>query len=54
MTHRVDLKILGFESKKFGTKDELTKEKNKLESKGYECKIVPYEENKWELYVKKS
>jgi len=53
MTHRVDLKMLGFESEKFGSKEELAKYKEKLEDKGVKTKIVPYEDGKYELYVKR-
>ena len=53
MSHRIDLKILGYESDVISTKSELLKIKKKYESKGYDCKIVPYADDTWELYVKK-
>jgi len=53
MSHRVDLKILGYESDTIATKSELTKLKQDYEEKGYDCVIVPYTDDTWELYVKK-
>ena len=53
MTHRIDLKMLGFESVKYGTKSEIEKLAKKFDDKEVTKKVVKVNDNLFELYVKK-
>lgn len=53
MGHRVDLKLLGFESERIGPKQELEKAKKSYNEKGMITELVKYTDDTWELYVKK-
>ena len=53
MTHRIDLKILGFESVKYGSKAEIEKLATKFDDKDVVKKVVKVDNDLWELYVKR-
>lgn len=53
MTHRIDLKILGYESKVKGTKTEVEKYAKKLDNDKVQKELVQMDDGQWELYVKR-
>lgn len=53
MSHRIDLKMLGFKSVKYGSEQEIKKLAKELDDKDISKKVIKVNDNAWELYAKK-